>query len=53
MSGLFNSLTKLSESIAALTMAPAEIAVDLTNAALAPFIELTEEIKAEIKACID
>jgi hypothetical protein len=51
MSGLFSSMTKLGESIAALTMAPVEIAIDLTNAALVPFVEAAEEIKAEIKAC--
>jgi hypothetical protein len=49
MFGLLNSVIDLATNTATVMLKPVEIAVDLTNAAVKPLADVTDELADEVK----
>ena len=53
MFGILTSVCELVEDVVDIAVAPLEIAVDVTKAAIRPIADATTAIKDEIKDCLE
>ena len=51
--GLFKSLVDLTENVVDIAIAPVEIAIDVTNAAIKPVADLANEVVEEVKYTLE
>ncbi|NML61809.1 hypothetical protein HHL21_12135 [Massilia sp. RP-1-19] len=53
MFGLLKSLTDLAGDMATVILAPVEVVIDLTGAAVKPFAEAAKDLAADVKSLKD